>query len=58
VFAAIIANVFPMVASAFGGGPIFLFFTVMMFLQLLFVRFLMPETKGVALEDMQVRMGH
>lgn len=58
VFAAIIANVFPMVANAFGGGPIFLFFTVMMFLQLLFVRFLMPETKGVALEDMQVRVGH
>jgi sugar porter (SP) family MFS transporter len=58
VFAAIIANVFPMMANAFGGGPIFLFFTVMMLLQLLFVRFMMPETKGVALEDMQVRMGH
>lgn len=58
VFAAIIANVFPMMASAFGGGPIFLFFTGMMVLQLLFVRFMMPETKGVALEDMQVRMGH
>ncbi len=58
VFAAIIANVFPMLASAFGGGPIFLFFTGMMFLQLLFVRFMMPETKGVALEDMQVRVGH
>jgi sugar porter (SP) family MFS transporter len=58
VFAAIIANVFPMVANAIGGGPIFLFFTAMMFLQLLFVRFMMPETKGVALEDMQVRVGH
>ena len=58
VFAAIIANVFPMVANAVGGGPIFLFFTAMMFLQLLFVRFMMPETKGVALEDMQVRVGH
>jgi sugar porter (SP) family MFS transporter len=58
VFAAIIANIFPMMANAFGGGPIFLFFTVMMVLQLLFVRFMMPETRGVALEDMQLRMGH
>lgn len=58
VFAAVIAQVFPMLATAYGGGPIFLFFTGMMVLQLLFVRFMMPETKGVALEDMQVRMGH
>jgi sugar porter (SP) family MFS transporter len=58
VFAAVIAQVFPMMANAFGGGPIFLFFTCMMVLQLLYVRFMMPETKGVALEDMQVRMGH
>jgi MFS transporter, SP family, arabinose:H+ symporter len=58
VFAAIITNVFPIVSSQFGGGPIFLFFTVMMIFQLLYVRFMMPETKGVALEDMQIRMGH
>jgi sugar porter (SP) family MFS transporter len=56
IFAAIIANVFPIMAGAFGGGPIFLFFTVMMVLQLLYVRFMMPETKGVALEDMDVRI--
>jgi SP family arabinose:H+ symporter-like MFS transporter len=51
IFAAILANVFPIIAGQLGGGPIFLFFAVMMFLQLLFVRFMMPETKGVALED-------
>jgi MFS transporter, SP family, arabinose:H+ symporter len=56
VFAAIIANVFPIAASSFGGAPIFLFFTAMMVCQLLFVRFMMPETKGVALEDMNIRI--
>jgi SP family arabinose:H+ symporter-like MFS transporter len=56
VFAAVIANVFPIIAAKFGGGQVFLFFTIMMVFQLLFVRFMMPETKGVALEDMSVRM--
>jgi SP family arabinose:H+ symporter-like MFS transporter len=56
VFAAVIANVFPIIAAKFGGGQVFLFFTIMMMFQLLFVRFMMPETKGVALEDMSVRM--
>lgn len=58
VFAAIIANAFPWFAGAYGGAPIFLFFCVMMILQLLYVRFLMPETKGVALEDMETRIIH
>lgn len=58
IFAAIIANVFPVVAGAFGGAPIFLFFMAMMVCQLLFVKFMMPETKGVALEDMQMKLGH
>ncbi len=56
IFAAILANVFPIFAGQFGSGPIFLFFTAMMFLQLIFVRFMMPETKGVALEDMGSRL--
>ncbi len=55
VFAAIITNVFPIFSAKLGGGPIFLFFSVMMIFQLLYVRFMMPETKGVALEDMQTR---
>ena len=61
IFAAIIANVFPLFAndSSSGTGSIFLFFTAMMVLQLLFVAFMMPETKGVALEDMEKRIvGH
>lgn len=56
VFAAIIANVFPIFAAQYGGGQVFAFFAVMMVFQLLFVRFMMPETKGMALEDMSVRM--
>ncbi|MBT8188055.1 MAG: sugar porter family MFS transporter [Croceitalea sp.] len=36
--------------------PIFIFFSVMMVLQLLFVIFIMPETKGVSLEDLAKRM--
>lgn len=58
VFAAIIANAFPWFAGKYGGAPIFLFFCVMMILQLLYVRFMMPETKGVALEDMETRIIH
>ena len=58
VFAAIITNVFPYFAGRFGGTPIFIFFAVMMFCQLLYVWFMMPETKGVALEDVDVRIGH
>ena len=58
VFAAIITNVFPYFAGKFGGTPIFIFFAVMMFCQLLYVWFMMPETKGVALEDVDVRIGH
>ena len=54
VFAAIITNVFPYFAGKFGGTPIFIFFAVMMFCQLLYVWFMMPETKGVALEDISI----
>ena len=53
VFAAIITNVFPYFAGKFGGTPIFIFFAVMMVCQLLYVWFMMPETKGVALEDIR-----
>ena len=54
VFAAIITNIFPYFAGKFGGTPIFIFFTIMMVCQLLYVWFIMPETKGVALEDISV----
>lgn len=56
IFAALIANIFPIAATNFGGAPIFLFFMIMMVGQLLFVKFMMPETKGVALEGMNIRV--
>ena len=56
VFATIIAFVFPITADSFGGGPVFLFFFVMMLFQLLYVWRMMPETKGVSLEDLQKKL--
>ena len=58
VFAAIITLVTPIFLDAESGifkdnpWPIFLFFAGMMVLQLLFVLFMMPETKGVSLEQL------
>lgn len=53
IMAALIAFSFPMISEKFGGGNTFLFFTIMMFLQLLFVWKLMPETKGKTLEQIE-----
>ena len=52
ILAAIITNVFPIALGRLGGGPIFAFFTGMMVLQLLYVVFMMPETKGKTLEEL------
>ncbi|MDR5891053.1 MULTISPECIES: sugar porter family MFS transporter [Halomonas] len=56
VCAALIALLMPWVLGTFSGGPVFAFFAVMMALQLVFVMFLMPETKGVSLEELQKRL--
>ena len=53
VLAAAIALSMPLALSAFDGQTIFSFFAVMMVLQLVFVRFLMPETKGLSLESLE-----
>lgn len=52
VFAAIITMITPAVLNAFSTVSIFLFFAVMMVLQLLWVLFIMPETKGKTLEEL------
>ncbi|MDX1640340.1 MAG: sugar porter family MFS transporter [Balneolaceae bacterium] len=57
VFAAIITLATPSVLSAFSGAQIFSFFAFMMFLQLLFVWKIMPETKNISLEEMEVKLG-
>lgn len=53
IMAAIIAFSFPYLAERAGGGNTFTFFGCMMVLQLVFVWFLMPETKGKSLELME-----
>ena len=53
VMAAIIAFSFPMLAEKLGGGNTFLFFSIMMVLQLVFVWKVMPETKGKSLEQIE-----
>lgn len=56
VFAALIAGNFPWFAGKFGQAPSFAFFAVMMVFQLLFVWKMMPETKGVSLEDIEKQL--
>ena len=51
-----IAFVFPYMSEKIGGGNSFMIFTGMMVLQLLFVLFIMPETKGKSLEELESRL--
>lgn len=53
ILAAVIANVFPFFANQLGPTTIFGFFGVMMIIQLLWVAYRMPETKGRSLEEIQ-----
>ncbi len=57
MFAALLTTFFPGMVSAFAPGYVFLFFCGMMVLQLVWVRFMMPETKGISLEQMQHELG-
>jgi SP family arabinose:H+ symporter-like MFS transporter len=52
-FDAIVTTLFPTLVVAFAAGSVFLFFCGMMVLQLLWVMFMMPETKGVPLEQLE-----
>jgi MFS transporter, SP family, arabinose:H+ symporter len=56
ILAAVITTVFPIMATRFGPAPLFLFFAFMMVLQLLWVIYKMPETKGVSLEELEARL--
>jgi len=52
VLAAIIPSSIPFLFSTVGPGYVFAFFAFMMVLQLIFVIFMMPETKGKSLEEL------
>ena len=62
VFAAIITLLTPIFIDSERGvfadnpWPVFVFFAAMMVLQLLFAIFMMPETKGVSLEELSKRL--
>jgi sugar porter (SP) family MFS transporter len=59
VFAALITLLGPVVINIFkvNPWPIFAIFAGMMVLQLFFALFIMPETKGESLEDIQKKLG-
>jgi SP family arabinose:H+ symporter-like MFS transporter len=56
IFAALLTTFFPKMVSAFPPGYVFLFFCGMMVLQLIWVKLMVPETKGVPLEDIEHRL--
>ncbi|MDO8834978.1 MAG: sugar porter family MFS transporter [Vicinamibacterales bacterium] len=56
VFAALLTTFFPKMVSVFAPGQVFLFFCGMMVLQLLWVVLMVPETKGVSLEELQKKL--
>lgn len=56
VLAAIIPSTIPYLFSNIGPGYVFAFFAFMMVLQLIFVIFMMPETKGKSLEQLSAEL--
>jgi sugar porter (SP) family MFS transporter len=53
IFAALLTTFFPRMVSDFAPGYVFSFFAFMMVLQLVWVKTMVPETKGVPLEQIQ-----
>jgi SP family arabinose:H+ symporter-like MFS transporter len=57
IFAALLTTFFPKMVTAFPPGYVFSFFTGMMVLQLIWVKTMVQETKGVPLEQIQRQLG-
>ena len=57
IFAALLTTFFPRMVASFPPGYVFSFFTGMMVLQLIWVKTMVPETKGVPLEQIQKQLG-
>jgi MFS transporter, SP family, arabinose:H+ symporter len=57
IFAALLTTAFPLMVGTFAPGWIFAFFAFMMVLHLAWARLMVVETKGVALEELQQRLG-
>ncbi len=56
VLAAAIPSLVPLLFGSIGAAPVFAIFAFMMVLQLLWVWRMMPETKGVSLEDLEKQL--
>ena len=56
ILAASIPAAIPYLFSTIGAGTVFLIFAFMMVLQLIWVHFMMPETKGVSLEELSKKL--
>jgi SP family arabinose:H+ symporter-like MFS transporter len=57
IFAALLTTFFPRMVTELAPGYVFLFFCGMMVLQLIWVKLMVPETKGIPLEAMQSKLG-
>ena len=57
IFAALLTTFFPKMVTVFPPGYVFAFFASMMVLQLIWVKTMVPETKGVPLEEIQKQLG-
>ncbi len=57
ILAAIIPALVPLLFTTIGASTVFGIFTVMMVLQLVWVLLIMPETKGVSLEELSKSLG-
>lgn len=56
IFAALLTLFFPKLVETLAPGVIFLIFALMMVLQLVWVKLMVPETKGVPLEELEARL--
>ncbi|MEM7601770.1 MAG: sugar porter family MFS transporter [Verrucomicrobiota bacterium] len=57
IFAALLTLFFPSMVTAFAPGIVFAFFCFMMVLQLVWVKWMVPETKGRPLEKIEQELG-
>ena len=57
IFVALLATFFPRMVTTFAPGYVFLFFCGMMVLQLVWVKTMVTETKGLPMEEMQRKLG-
>jgi len=56
VLAAIIPSFVPLLFASIGAGVVFTIFAFFMVLQLAFVHFMMPETRGISLEELSKKL--